>query len=307
VRRPNVIAARFALFVLVGAGFFDATGTPARAAQPPPSPSAGMGTWVWNEGTVLSSDARRDLLAFARAKNVGVLFVHAAAGFDGAAGFEALATLVAAASRQGLSVVLVGGDPSWSLPAHHADALAFLERSARLRDRLAARGLPSSGRVLFDVEPYVLPQWRTAREPTIAGYVDFLRVLREAGRAASLDVWQTIPFWFHEHQQAGTPLDELVLEQSAGVVLMAYRNRQDEVRSLAAPLLARAVKRGRPVVVAVETMCIDPPRVSYCGQTPTALASALDHLALALRSSPAFAGLAVHNYASWAQLERRAR
>ena len=88
---------------------------------------------------------------------------------------------------------------------------------------------------------------------------------------------------------------------------MAYRNREGDVQSLAAPLLARAAKRGRPVVVAVETMCIDPPRVSFCGQTPAELASALDHLSLSLRSSPAFAGLAVHNYASWAQLERHAR
>ena len=73
----------------------------------------------------MSGEARRDLLAFARAKNVGVLFVHAAARYDGAPGFEALAALIEAASRQGVSVVLVGGDPSWSLPAHHADALAF--------------------------------------------------------------------------------------------------------------------------------------------------------------------------------------
>jgi hypothetical protein len=256
---------------------------------------------------VRSGEARRDLLTFAGENNVRALFVHASAGYERAPGFEALASLVDAASRQGVSVVLVGGDPSWSLPAHHADALAFLERAARLRDRLAARGLPSSGRVLFDVEPYLLPQWRTAREPTIAGYVELLGVLRQAGRATAFDVWHTIPFWFPQHQQAGRPLDELVLEEAAGVVLMAYRNREGDVRSLAAPLLARAAKHGRPVVVAVETMCIDPPQVTFCGQAPAELASALDHLALELRASPAFAGLAVHDYASWAKLEHSDR
>ena len=54
-------------------------------------------------------------------------------------------------------------------------------------------------------------------------------------------------------------------------------------------------------------MCIDPPRTTFCGQTARALAEALDHIALALRASAAFAGLAVHMYASWATLDSQGR
>ena len=276
----------------------------ASSASAAPSPGR-LGTWVWDEATVRSSDARRDLLAFARGKRVDVLFVHAAAAYDHDPGFAALAALVEAASAQGLSITLVGGDPSWALPSHHADALAFIERARRLQARLAARGLALSGRVLFDVEPYLLPEWRSALDTTVAAYVELLRALQKAGRAASLDVWQTVPFWFPKHALAGRPLDQIVLEQSAGVVLMAYRNHAADVRALAAPLLARAEKLARPVVVAIETMCIEPPQVTFCGQSTAEVAGALDDIGLALRASSAFAGLAVHNYASWTKLEGR--
>jgi hypothetical protein len=259
-------------------------------------------TWVWDEATVISAPARQDLLAFARAKDVGTLFVHAAPGFDEDRGFEGLATLVEAASRQGAVVTLVGGDPAWSRPEHTTEALAFVHRAARLEAQLAARGLPRNNRILFDVEPYLRPEWRASPERARADYLALLRALRADARAAGLEVWHTIPFWFSTVAVAGEPLDGLVLDESAGVVVMAYRNRTADVRSLAAPLLDRGARRGKPIIVAIETTCVDPPYVTFCGSTGRELAEALDELARDFRQAPAFSGLAVHMYASWATI-----
>jgi hypothetical protein len=291
---------------IAAAGLACAPRMPRPAAAPPSRAGAdGRATWVWDEATVLGAAARDDLLAFARAEGIGVLFVQEAAGYEQGAGFEALAALVEGASRQGASVTLVGGDPSWALAAHHDDALRFVARAQRIEARLAARGLPRSGRVLFDVEPYLLPEWRTAAEASRAAYAELLRQVADAGRAAGLGVWHTIPFWFPTIDAGGRSLDEVVLEQSSGIVVMAYRNRPNDVEALAGPILARAARQGRPVIVAVETMCIDPPHVTFCGQTAAAFRAALEQIALGLRGSTAFAGLAVHKYASWAALEGR--
>jgi hypothetical protein len=262
-----------------------------------------LATWVWDEATVEDAAARRGLLEFARQKGIDTLFVQAGAGYDAAPGFAALAALVDGAAKVGTSIVLVGGDPAWSLPDHRQDAVAFVRRAAALEARLAAAGLPRAGRALLDVEPYLLPEWRTARERTAASYVELVRAVRAAGRAASLQIWQTIPFWFPEVASGGQPLTGLVLDESDGVVVMAYRNRADDVRALAGPILDEGARRGRPVIVAVETTCVDPPRVTFCGQTGHELRAALDVLARAFRPAPAFAGLAVHKYASWATLE----
>ena len=273
-----------------------------------PAPAVGhLGTWVWDEATVLSSDGRRDLLAFARRKQVDLLFVHASAAYEEARGFAALAALVEAAALQSASIMLVAGDPSWALPAHHLDAVAYVQRAARIDARLATRGLARFGRVLFDVEPYLLPAWRTSRERTAAGYGQLLRALQEAGQAASVQVWHTIPFWFRGVTVSGEALEERVLTAADGIVVMAYRNRVDDVRALAAPVLERAARRGRPVIVAIETTCVEPPQVTFCGQTHAQLAEALAHLASSLRASPSFAGLAVHSYPGWSRLDGEVR
>jgi hypothetical protein len=274
---------------------------PPAIASRPPTP-ARTATWVWDEATVVSAPARQDLLAFARAKDVGTLFVHAAPGFDGERGFEGLAALVEAASRQGAAVTLVGGDPAWSQPAHFTEALAFVHRAARLEAQLIARGLPRNNRVLFDVEPYLRPEWRASPERARADYLALLRTVRAAAREEGLEAWHTIPFWFSTDAVAGASLDGLVLEESAGVVVMAYRNRTADVRSLAAPLLERGARRGKPIIVAIETTCVDPPYVTFCGRTGLELADALDELARDFGQAPAFSGLAVHMYASWATI-----
>jgi hypothetical protein len=80
---------------------------------------------------------------------------------------------------------------------------------------------------------------------------------------------------------------------------MAYRDKAADVESLAAPILEHAAALRKPVVVAIETECVQPRYVSFCGRPAAELTDAIHAIATALRSSPAFAGLAVHSYASW--------
>jgi hypothetical protein len=261
-----------------------------------------MATWVWDEATVLEAERRRELLAFARTRSVHVLFVHASVNFEQSPGLEALASLVEAAASQGAEVTLVAGDPSWIFPAHQAAAVAFLDRARRLADRLATLGLSPSRKVLFDVEPYLLPEWKSAPARTAEHYIQFLHVLAQASGESGLDVWHTIPFWFANYEIDRRSLGERVLERSSGVVVMTYRNRVGDVTTLATPILRGADRLRRPVVVAVEMACVELPYVSFCGRTAAEFAGTLRDVARVLGASPAFSGLAVHKYGSWALL-----
>ncbi|HVV16423.1 MAG TPA: hypothetical protein VHH90_04400 [Polyangia bacterium] len=266
-----------------------------------------LGTWVWDQATVTSDAGRSDLLAFARRKGIDLLFVHATAAYETPGGFAALAALAEGASRAGASVVTVAGDPAWAQPEHQAVALGAVQRAARLDQRLAARGLPRSGRILFDVEPYLLPGWRAAPDRAAAEYDRLLPALRRAAHEAGLQVWHTIPFWYRTMTVAGQSLEDRVLAASDGVVVMAYRNRAEDVQAVAAPVVDRGARQGRPVLVAVETTCVDPPQVSFCGRSGGELARALDRVASGLRGSPAFVGLAVHSYPGWVRLDGAGR
>ena len=209
--------------------------------------------------------------------------------------------------RVGAAIVLVAGDPAWAQPTHQAEALAAVQRAARLDARLAARGLARTGRILFDIEPYLLPSWRAAPDWTAAEYDRLLAALRRASHEAGLQVWHTIPFWYRTITVAGQSLEDRVLAASDGVVVMAYRNRAADVQALAAPVLERGARQGRQVLVAVETTCVDPPQVSFCGRLGGELAQALDRVAAELRHSPAFAGLAVHSYPGWVRVDGTGR
>ena len=265
--------------------------------------AAPLSTWVWEKDTLLARPERGRLLSFLKARGVSTLFVHASPALETDAGFEALAEIVGAGARQGLRVTLVAGDPRFSLPRHHADAVAVIDRARRVEDRLIARGLGRLGGVLFDIEPYLLPEWKSSPQAVAETYADVISKLKSAADGASLEIWQTIPFWFHERAIRGTSLDRLALGASDGVVLMAYRNRAADVEALATPILERASALGKHVIVAVETACVPPPHITFCGRSPRELHDALLRIGSRLRSSKAFAGLGVHQYAFWRKLE----
>ena len=281
-----------------------------------PSTTYGFGaphlcTWVWDQATVISEHARRDLLAFARSKRIDLLFVHASPGYDSPEGFAALAALTDAAARQGVTITLVAGEPGWALPGRHAEAVAFVERAARLEARLAEHGLPRSGRILIDVEPYLLSAWRAARARTAADYARLVGTLQIAARRAGLKIWHSIPLWFREvtvghegGQGVNERLDDRVLAAADGVVIMANRNQSSAVRILVEPLLERAAQHGRPAIVAVETASSEnTPEITFFGRPGGELTAALGRLATDLREKPGFAGLAVHSYPGWAHLD----
>ncbi|HZU83568.1 MAG TPA: hypothetical protein VE987_11650 [Polyangiaceae bacterium] len=308
MRALRVRAALAACAALAAAAVVDAPagGGSAAAAGAGAGAAGARATWVWDADTALSPERRERLLGFARAWSVDTLFVQESPRFERGDGADAFASLVQAAAAQATAVVLVGGDPAWALPAHRGDALAAIERAVRINARLEARKLPRVRRVLFDVEPYLLSEWRRDAGAVVGDYVALLDAIRRASRAAGLEAWQTIPFWFARRDFAGGPLDRAVLERSDGVVVMAYRRDPAAVASAATPVLSDAADLAKPVVVAVETTCVEPTYVTFCGVSAAVLNGALARLEATLGRLSSFSGLAVHQFASWRTLEEAA-
>lgn len=274
----------------------------APSIKKPVGDASRISTWVWDRDTALRPEAQRSLLDFSRTRNVGTLFVQASSGYDAGGEFDAFARLADGAAQQAVAVVLVGGDPSWALAAHHADAVAFLRLAERVDDRLGQRRLPVPRRVLFDVEPYLLEEWKTSPEVVEKQYVALLETLRAASRSAEIEVWHTIPFWLSDRTVEGRSLDRTVLDRSDGVVVMAYRNSVTDVVSVATGTLQHAAEVRKPVVVAIETKCVEPSYVSFCGASSASFEETLPRLTSSLRRFPSFAGVAVHHYPSWRAL-----
>lgn len=257
-----------------------------------------LATWVWSAEPVLDHRARGDMLQFLARQRANTLYVQLSPRYEREA-FGALTELMRAAQRESVQVRWVDGAPEWALPGQHGGALAAISRAHRLNQRLVAAGLPRVGAVLFDVEPYMHRDWGHARARVLAGFDALAERTRAASRAADLELWWTLPFWFLERASAQS---RNLMRQSDGIVVMAYRDRAEQVARVSRAWLSAAEAGGKPIVIAIETGCIQPNYISFCGASPQTLAAALGEIRTELGSSPAFVGVAVHQYASWQAL-----
>lgn len=318
-RKPSLSAiARLGLARLGITAISSAVGACAASAAPSSGPlsaaSRGSGvtqlhstretraTWVWTSETVLVLEQRRALLAFAQAHRVNALYLQYSPKYEETAGFSEVAEFLRQARTLGIDVTLVAGDPRWALTLHHATALALIDNTGRLNRRLAEAGAPKVRAVQYDVEPYLLAEWKTQPMTVEPQYANLLVKLHEAAKREGLELWLTLPFWFEHHRFGSTTLDRLALDVADGIVVMAYRDTLTRVVRAAQALLEHANAVGRPVVVAIETSCRQPPEITFCSASQRELESALTAIQANLSRFRVFSGIAVHQYAYWREL-----
>jgi hypothetical protein len=271
-------------------------------AATPHRADARVGTWVWRKETVLNANERERLLEFATEKGITELYVAIADDYEAPEGFAALAELVRHAARLGIDILWVTGDPSWALSARHTRAIAVIESATRINALLRNLSLPEIRGLQYDVEPYLLAEWKASPETVEPQYAALLAELRDATRAAGFELWLDVPFWLGERTFQGASLGRLAVAASDGIVIMAYRNTVGGIVEKATDLLRDSDAKARSVVVAVETGCREEPVTTLCGISATALDAARVEIRKRLGSFDAFAGLAVHPYEGWRAL-----
>jgi len=208
-----------------------------------------------------------------------------AAGGRGA-DVERLRELKRRCDEAGITLDALGGEPAWAID--HAAALDW-------RDAVDRLGL-FHGKHL-DVEPYLLPAWTTDRAAIVRS---FLELLDRMGGSGPLEV--DIPFWYGD--LAGD-----VLARVDAVTVMSYRDTASAIIEVGSDTLGRATK---PVRLAAETRPTpDCARCSFHGTSQRHLAAVLAETERAVRAAqapraarrfPAYAGIAIHDYAAWSAL-----
>ncbi len=189
----------------------------------------------------------------------------------------------------GIRLSALGGDPSWALDA--ASAVAW-------RKRATATGLFDG--IHLDVEPYLLPGWRTDQRRIVAGYLAMLDAVRAAGPEP---LEADVPFWLATISAGTTNLADAVIARVHAITVMSYRDSATGVMDVGADLLARGQSASRPVRLAAETQPLED--CGYCtfaGQTRAGLTAQLSTVDTAAARYTSFNGVAVHDYDSWTRL-----
>lgn len=214
-------------------------------------------------------------------------------------------TFIREAGALGIDIHALGGKPSWALPGKQGEMYDFIywvkayNNSSRSAERFDG--------IHLDVEPYVLPQWRTDRDTligywmdTVSGFVEEVKTDSFLTTGADFPVWLD-RFLVPDGKGGATTLTDWFFGRLDEITLMAYiDNAQDIVKAVSKELYEAA---GKPVVIGMETMYNGEANSSFHALGRARLMGELDSVVRALSGYPSFAGHAFHEYDSWVALQ----
>lgn len=206
------------------------------------APAAGQSLWAWSTRELIADVDKRDRFAeFVRAQRFARVYlqlpgnlVRAATDADVRTAAATLQPVVASIVAAGAQAVALDGAADFARAESH-DKVAAAVRNVVRYNRYSGADARFTG-VHYDVEPYLLPEFRGAtRSQIVASYLQMIDRISEQGHAGGLQVEVAIPFWFDSvpviTESAGTtyfrPLSELVIDRADSVAIMDYRTRAD--------------------------------------------------------------------------------
>ncbi len=273
-----------------------------------------QGLWVWRFEWIATPESREELLGFCEKHgyNLVLMQVH----LDDNSGTPvfrdpvAMRKLVIDAAARGIAVEALNGEKSMALEENWPRTLAILDAILTFNETLPDNAKLAG--VHYDIEPYLLPEWKEGgekrlkiMEDLLAFYVLAKAKIERQGMALACD----IPFWFDEKVSEG---DSCILEFNSEtknlhqhiqdlcdyVGIMSYRRHATGNNSVTQHVeseLAYAEKIGKLVMTALETVELkDVPQITFYGQPEEDFWNTQAEVIEALKDRPGFGGMLTH-------------
>lgn len=256
--------------------------------------------WVWGSAWLPDANEPDGLLAFCKTRQVKRVYVESQGAISKSR--ASLKAFVEAAASQGIEVELLFGDPAWINAPAKAVALA--------KDAAAfAAEMPNAKPVAvhFDVEPHALDNWKADQQKLSLAYLDLLDALREGAKPLPLRIDVGHFYTDVSVTRAGKTKSLLAFSLDAvdRATLMAYRDHasgSNGVIDIIDDDFEAAAGSSHKLAVGFETGCeagLVAEKVTFCEAGEAKLETGLAETRAAYGKLGAFAGLAVHSYASY--------
>lgn len=198
---------------------------------------------------------------------------------------------------------------------YHAHAVREFEQI--LNYNLASGESARFDGVNVDTEPYILPDFKTAKPSVQIQYMDMLKLLMERKQASglTLSVGAAIPRWYDTSADASNIpwngqtkwLSEHIQDTADYISIMNYRDQAEGSAGIIAQALnelayANLIGKPKSVVIGVETKDIadggDPETISFHEEGRNYMELELNKVYDAVQNDSAFGGIALHHYTS---------
>lgn len=265
--------------------------------------------WVWQAKSV--SDGGNELLENAAKHKINRLYVNV----DMNLSQEVYHTFISKASKAGIAVEALGGDPSWAVSGREGPMLKLASWVSNYN--LAAEPEERFVAIHLDIKPYVLPQWKEDAKPLVQSWVANMKLLQEhVKQAGAVEVNVDLPFWLDSYTVTGSrtsddadneSLSHWFIGQFDHITLLAYRDSaqgNNGIIRLVEQEMIWADARNGSITVGVNTKPMPGEEfTTFAGKAATQLESVVKEVASAFTDHTSYAGSAVHDIVYWGQLE----
>ncbi|MFE6074061.1 hypothetical protein ACFVQB_06220 [Paenibacillus sp. NPDC057886] len=265
--------------------------------------------WVWQAKSV--SDGGNELLDNAAKHKINRLYVNV----DMNLSEEVYHTFISKASKAGIAVEALGGDPSWAVSGREGPMLKLATWVSNYN--LAAKPEERFDAIHLDIKPYVLPQWKEDAKPLVQSWVANMKLLLEqVKQAGAVEVNVDLPFWLDSYTVTGSrttndadneSLSHWFIGQFDHITLLAYRDSaqgNNGIIRLVEQEMIWADARNGSITVGVNTKPMPGEEfTTFAGKGTAQLESVISEVASAFTDHTSYAGSAVHDIVYWGQLE----
>ncbi|KNB74420.1 copper amine oxidase [Brevibacillus reuszeri] len=288
--------------------------TPGHAkVVPPPSPPSTIdrtsqiqrGTWIWNASLIKTE--QESILKFASDNKLTTIYLQIDKDIPAAA----YQSFVRGAKEKQIKVEALEGRPNWAFTHNQNQIRQFI---SWVKSYNAAAGADERFEGLhFDIEPYILAEWKTKNQLVIENWMNNMRFIERETKGSGLKITLDIPFWLHlvKVPSSNYSFSAWLLEKVDSVVIMDYRNAalgNDGIVANAKTILKEASTLKKNVIVAVETApTSEGAFTTFYSLSTGAMKAELKKAEEQLSQYPSYAGYAIHNYESWTALDAKSK
>ncbi|GIO31242.1 MULTISPECIES: hypothetical protein [Paenibacillus] len=256
------------------------------------------GTYIWEANQVLQNG--QEILDFAKEKKLNWLYVR----LDLQQPFSAYRTFVKEASAAGIEVHAMGGHPVWALQESRPKMMKLVNY---VKDyNRAVNGDERFHGIHLDIEPYVLPEWKTDDKRVISEWTSNLDAfVTELKKDSHLQASMDLAVWLDKYKVPGddVSLSKWMIQRMDHVSLMAFRNSaagSNGIAGVSKEEIGFANELGKPILISVEMKENDEgAHISFFEKGAEYMEGELAKLPELFSNSPSYTGNVVHAYDYW--------
>ncbi len=259
------------------------------------------GTWIW-DSRLIERDPDK-IIGFASDNNVTSVYLQ----IDPDIAPAIYQDFIRSATEKRINVEALAGRPDWASKSKQDQIKKFIvwvqnyNASVTPEERFAG--------LHFDIEPYLLPEWKTGNKAMLASWMDNMRLIEQETKGSGLKITLDVPFWLNTVKVPGTEysFSAWLLEKFDCLVIMDYRNfalGRNGIVENGNAIMREASTLNKQVIVAVETAKnVESDRTSFYAKGIEAMEKELQAAHQKLTRHSSYAGFAIHEYKSWAAMK----